>query len=191
MHQFVWSRGYRNSVSEMDVTLLSWIGGLGTLKACTELSSELRWEDDPVLPDVHDGRNLLLEHLGGDAAGEGMIDSGEVVEHEPEPRLELAPEAPRHRQRCGRVVEDITDEVETRNFARHGGAINDERGNDDVCNLRYKIVEHSSREITGEPTSPDASACSRLNAMQRAISPRRPDSARSIASKRLRASFPS
>ena len=96
-------------------------------------------------------------------------------------------------------MEDIADEMQPGNLARHRCAVNQKRGHNYVRDLhqnkvekvRLVILRRHECEGYGERTSDAASACSKLNAMQRASSPRRPLSARNIASNRRLASLPS
>ena len=95
------------------------------LDALAELGGEVGREHDPVFPDVDDGRDLLLEHVGRDAPGEGVVDRGEVVEDEAQAALELLPEFPGHGQGGGGVVQDVADQVEARELPWHGSTVND------------------------------------------------------------------
>ena len=67
--------------------------------------------------------------------GERVIDGRQVVEHQPQPRLKLLPEFPRHGQRHGGIVENVADEVQPGDFARDGRAVHEEGGHDDVNDL--------------------------------------------------------
>ena len=102
--------------------------------------SELWCKHDPVLPEVDDGSNLALERLGRDPARERVIDRREVVEDEAESALELLSELPRHGQRRGRVVQNVTDEMQPGELAGHWRAIDDERGNDDIGDLERVLT---------------------------------------------------
>ena len=68
-----------------------------------------------------------------------------MVKDETKSALKLLSELPSHGKRRGRVVQDITDEMQASKLARHGRAIDDERSNDDISNLnaalRYEMYE--------------------------------------------------
>ena len=64
-----------------------------------------------------------------------MIDRRKVIKHETESALKLLSELPSHGQRCGGVVQDITDEMQSSELARNWRAIDDERRDNDVGDL--------------------------------------------------------
>jgi len=72
-----------------------------------------------------------------------MIDRRKVVENETKSALKLLSELPSHGQWCGRVVQDVTNEMQTGELAGHRRAINDERSNDDIGNLQ--AVSHKKK----------------------------------------------
>lgn len=70
-----------------------------------------------------------------------MVNACKVVEDEPQARLELLPEAPRAGKWHGGIVQDVADEMESGYFARHGSAVDEKRGNDDVGDLaRVQLI---------------------------------------------------
>ena len=61
-----------------------------------------------------------------------------MVKDDPESSLEFLSELPCAWDGCGRVVEDVADEVETGDFAGDGGAVDEERCNYYVAYLKVK-----------------------------------------------------
>ena len=70
-----------------------------------------------------------------------MIDCRKVIKDETKSALKLLSELPSHGQWRGRVVQDITDEMQSSELARNWRAINDERRDYDVGNLGVVLLK--------------------------------------------------
>ena len=84
-----------------------------------------------------------------------MIDRRKVIKDETESALKLLSKLPSHGQRCGGVVQDITDEMQSSELARNWRAINNERRDNDIGNLGVVLLrtERNNRLVEQIPHS--------------------------------------
>lgn len=71
-----------------------------------------------------------------------MIDCRKVIKDETESALKLLSELPSHGQRCSRVVQDVTNEMQSSELARNWRVIDDERRNDNIGNLNVTLLRN-------------------------------------------------